>query len=90
MTGKRYVVRGVVQGVGFRWFVLRNAHSLGLRGWVTNRPDGTVEVVAEGAAAALDELERALTQGPRGARVEQVEQSENPHHLDGITNFGIR
>ena len=90
MAGKRYVVRGIVQGVGFRWFVLRTAHALGLKGWVTNRPDGTVEVIADGMPAALEELEHSLQVGPRGARVERVEKSENPHHLDDVNTFGIR
>jgi len=84
------VVRGVVQGVGFRWFVMRTAQALGVHGWVSNRVDGTVEVVADGGSDALAELERALERGPRGARVEHVEKSEHPHQLDHIKDFGIR
>ena len=67
------VVHGDVQGVGFRYFVQRKAHQLGLTGWVRNNDDGTVELVAEGGRAALDELRRAVEQGPRSARVDRVD-----------------
>lgn len=67
------VVHGDVQGVGFRYFVQRKAHQLGLTGWVRNNDDGTVELVAEGGRAALDELRRAVEQGPRSARVARVD-----------------
>ncbi len=68
-------VYGDVQGVGFRWFVQHQAQSLGLRGWVRNCPDGSVEVAAAGAAAALLALERALWQGPPHAHVRDVRRS---------------
>jgi acylphosphatase len=67
------VVRGDVQGVGFRYFVQRTAQRLGLRGWVRNNDDGSVEVVAEGERGPLEELSRALKEGPRAARVDRVE-----------------
>lgn len=67
------LVRGRVQGVGFRYFARRTAAGLGLRGYVRNRPDGAVEVVAEGPRPTLEELLRRLERGPAGARVEQVE-----------------
>jgi acylphosphatase len=67
------VVRGDVQGVGFRYFVQRRADELGLRGWVRNNDDGTVEVVAEGEKPRLEQLEQALEQGPRMARVDRVD-----------------
>ena len=86
----RFIVRGLVQGVGFRWFVLREARRLGLAGWVTNREDGAVEVVALGPAGGLSELERALGRGPRGARVMSVEKSEVPHEVAGENTFEIR
>ena len=71
---KRMFVRvsGRVQGVGFRWFVVGEAERLGLRGWVRNTADGSVEVEAEGAAAAVDELRARLEKGPPSARVSQV------------------
>ncbi len=65
-------VHGMVQGVGFRAFVQREAARLNVTGWVANRPDGTVEVVAEGRREALDRLAHALRQGPRLAEVEDV------------------
>jgi acylphosphatase len=67
------VVRGRVQGVGFRYFVLRRARALGLTGWVRNRRDGAVEVQGEGDRAALEELLERLRQGPPGAIVADVE-----------------
>ena len=67
------VVRGDVQGVGFRYFVQRRAQQLGLTGWVRNNEDGSVELVAEGGRDQLEELKRALQEGPRMARVSRVE-----------------
>ena len=71
-------VSGSVQGVGFRWFVQRNAQRLALTGWTANEPDGSVTVVAEGPPAALDELVAALHLGPSGARVTRVESTRGP------------
>jgi acylphosphatase len=65
-------VRGRVQGVGFRWFIVDKAQELKLAGWVRNRSDGNVEVAAAGQAAALASLEAAVKAGPRGARVDEV------------------
>jgi acylphosphatase len=67
------VIHGDVQGVGFRYFVTRHAQARGLRGWVRNRSDGAVELVAEGERAKLDELLEAARQGPRHARVDSVD-----------------
>ena len=67
------IVHGVVQGVGFRYFVLRRAQPLGLTGWVRNLPDGTVEIRAEGPVSKLQELLAALPYGPYGAHVDRVE-----------------
>ena len=66
-------VEGSVQGVGFRFFVIRRASELGLTGWVRNLRDGRVEVVAEGPHASLQKLLNQLKEGPRGARVSFVE-----------------
>jgi len=65
-------IRGRVQGVGFRWYVMEIARELGLSGWVRNRPDGIVELAAAGNSAALAKLEAAVAAGPGGARVEEV------------------
>lgn len=87
---RRWIVRGRVQGVGFRWFVGREAQRLGLVGFVRNLPDGTVEVVSEGADESLDALERVLERGPAMARVEGVERLHVPLELQLPTSFAIR
>jgi acylphosphatase len=66
-------VKGRVQGVGFRAFVMDKANSLNLKGWVRNRWDGSVEVIAEGERPALEKLLPALHQGPRMANVSTVQ-----------------
>ena len=82
-------VHGSVQGVGFRWFVLREASGLELTGWTANMADGSVEVVAEGDAESIDRLEAAVRRGPASARVERVEVEE--HAPAGrIAGFEIR
>jgi acylphosphatase len=67
-----------VQGVGFRWFVQREAGMLDLRGWVRNTEDGDVEVVASGAVEELAQLRASLRRGPRGSRVDHLIE----HYLD--------
>ena len=66
-------VRGIVQGVGFRWFVLRRARELGLRGHTRNLPDGSVEIVAVGARPDVDTLIEHVRTGPPASRVDAVE-----------------
>lgn len=72
------VVRGEVQGVGFRWAVQRQAGQLGLTGYAENLPDGSVRVEAEGDPDRLDELERFLHQGPRWAEVQSLDSQRVP------------
>jgi len=67
------IVHGLVQGVNFRYYTQLNAQALHLTGWVRNRPEGTVEVVAEGARPALERLLAFLNEGPRHARVDCVD-----------------
>jgi acylphosphatase len=67
-----FLIRGRVQGVGFRWFVHREAAELGLRGWVRNTDAGEVEIVAAGDAEAIAELRVELRKGSRGSRVDAV------------------
>jgi acylphosphatase len=69
-----FLIRGRVQGVGFRWFVHREASELELKGWVRNTEDGDVEVVAAGDTEGLTELRTSLRRGPRGSRVDEVIQ----------------
>ena len=85
---RRFVVRGRVQGVGFRWFVEREAHILGIAGWVRNNSDGSVEVLAMGTRDQLWGLRARLHQGPRAARVDDVEESE-ARPVPGLTTFRI-
>jgi len=73
---RRFLVRGRVQGVGFRWYVEREAQVLGISGWVRNNFDGSVEVLAAGSREQLSVLRQRLQAGPRAARVDQVEESE--------------
>jgi len=73
---RRYLVSGRVQGVGFRWYVEREARALGLRGWVRNRQDGNVEVLASGTNDQLNALWGKLREGPRASRVDNVEVDE--------------
>jgi len=84
---RRYVVSGRVQGVGFRWFVEREAATLGITGWVRNRDDGRVEVMATGTLEQLSALDARLREGPRAARVDEVAVSPAPF-LDR-ESFGI-
>ena len=87
-TARRFVVRGRVQGVGFRWFVEREAHMLGISGWVRNNHDGSVEVLAQGTRDQLSGLRSRLQQGPRAARVDDVEESD-AKPVSGLNKFRI-
>jgi acylphosphatase len=89
VTARRWVVRGMVQGVGFRWFVWREAERLGLRGSAKNLPDGSVEVIAEGPEKELEQLERSLARGPAAAQVDRVEKHDVPHDLNLPRRFEI-
>lgn len=73
---KRYTISGRVQGVGFRFFAERWANQLGIRGYVKNTWEGTVEVYAIGDEIALEEFKRHLAEGPRSARVKRVEECD--------------
>lgn len=81
-----FLIRGRVQGVGFRWFVHREASELDLRGWVRNTEDGDVEIVASGSAEDLNDLRRSLRKGPRGSRVDNVIE----HRLDESESADLR
>jgi acylphosphatase len=88
MQARRFLVTGRVQGVGFRWFVEREAHILGMAGWVRNNTDGRVEVFAQGSAEQLNALRARLHQGPRAARVDNVEELE-AKPKEGASTFRI-
>ncbi|MFQ5657362.1 MAG: acylphosphatase [Candidatus Methylomirabilales bacterium] len=82
-------VIGRVQGVGFRYFTERVAEGMGVSGYVMNCSDGSVEVIAEGESETLKELLRLLKEGPRGARVEMVEETWGPY-TGRFTSFSVR
>jgi len=88
VLARRFVVRGRVQGVGFRWFVEREAHLLGVAGWVRNNHDGSVEVLAQGTRDQLAGLHSRLREGPRAARVDAVEVSDAEPQT-GMSSFRI-
>ena len=85
------IIEGRVQGVGFRYFVITLAGQKALTGWVSNRLDGSVEVIAEGNQEALNSLLKALRQGPRSARVSAVnyEWSEANGEFQGFNVRGM-
>jgi acylphosphatase len=80
------VVVGLVQGVGFRYFVVREAQHLGLHGFARNESDGNVEVVAQGARNSLERLLIRLQQGPPAAQVKQVQATwrQPTEHVNGF------
>jgi acylphosphatase len=88
VEARRFLVRGRVQGVGFRWFVEREAHILGIAGWVRNNHDGSVEVLAQGSRDQISGLHSRLREGPRAARVDAVEVSE-ASPAAGLNSFRI-
>jgi len=88
-TSKRFYVNGMVQGVGYRYFVQRAAYELKLAGYVRNLSDGSVEVYAIGSAAILAVLRRELERGPRGAVVSGVAEEEASHNSLYAHEFSI-
>ncbi|HHS49868.1 MAG TPA: acylphosphatase [candidate division Zixibacteria bacterium] len=88
MKRVRIVVEGRVQGVGFRWFVQQTARTFDVLGWVKNNPNGTVEIVAEGKKASVDEFATAVKDGPISAMVTNFTISEEPPK-DDFANFRI-
>lgn len=86
------LVRGRVQGVGFRWYVREVARDLGLAGWVRNQPDGTVEVFADGERPMIERFRDMLREGPPGAAVaavDDVHKSADPGDSDPVRPFTI-
>lgn len=83
------MIGGRVQGVGFRWYTLRQAEALGLAGWVRNLPNKDVEAFAQGEAAAIDELLEALSVGPSRAVVARIDVTEAPPN-PGLSGFSLR
>ena len=88
MKRVRVVVRGFVQGVGFRYATADRARMSGVAGFVSNRPDGTVEAAFEGEGAAVDAVVDWCRRGPRGARVDDV--AFEPEPPQGDQSFHVR
>lgn len=86
---KRFVVSGLVQGVGYRFFAQRVADRLGVAGYVKNLHDGRVEVYAIGTAAQLVSLRAELARGPRAAEVSSLREEEEPVKQQHAGGFGI-
>lgn len=87
-AGRRFNIRGKVQGVNFRRFTAAEASALNIAGYAKNLDDGSVEVVAEGAPASLDLLALKLSKGPPAARVEKITSEEI--QFTGYTGFAVR
>ncbi len=87
-VARNLVIRGRVQGVGFRYFALHHAQQLGVNGWVRNLSNGDVEVHAEGEPGQVEELARRLRRGPSFAWVSEV--VESPAAVEGLESFTIR
>ena len=88
MKAIHFIVKGKVQGVGFRYFVVKEAQNLGLSGWVRNLPDGSVETRAEGPDEKLEIFESSLNQGPSWSRVTECRSSIVLP--EGLTGFKIK
>ena len=86
---RRWIVRGRVQGVAFRAFTRRAARELGVRGWVRNQPDGSVEIRVSGADTDLEQLLTRVRRGPVAARVEEIEETSLSTDDDFSAGFDI-
>jgi acylphosphatase len=82
MQTRRLIIRGQVQGVGFRYSMVRQARTLGVTGWVRNRPDGSVEAVVNGNPQAVDAMIEWAHRGPPGAIVRDVTDAESDGEYD--------
>ncbi len=85
----RWAISGRVQGVGFRWFVLRAAQRLGVRGWARNLWDGGVEVMGQGTLSMLHDFDEELRKGPLLSNVENVEKAEVTSEVSAFKSFEI-
>lgn len=85
MLKKQFVVYGIVQGVGFRYFTWKKATEIGLNGIVKNQRDGSVYILAEGSASQIDSFRDWLSHGPPSARVDRVEEND----YSGAHSFGL-
>ncbi len=87
---RQYLIEGGVQGVGFRYFTVGVARRIGIRGWVRNLPDGSVEALGDGTADQLREFETALHAGPSAATVTNVRITDVSDEVDLSSSFLVR
>jgi acylphosphatase len=87
-VGVQLRIHGFVQGVGYRYYCLRKARSLGLKGWVKNNPDGSVSVAAEGDRGLVEELIKELKAGPPSASVSDIDVTWTPY-TGRFSDFGL-
>ena len=90
LVRKHIVVNGLVQGVGFRYFTVSQARRLGVRGWVRNCRDGSVELEAQGSSDAVQALVEQLAIGPRWSEVSHVAVHDMPIIDETARAFGVR
>lgn len=89
IQAKHFLIRGRVQGVGFRWFTQRAAARLKIQGYVRNLPTGEVEVCAQAEESQIADFKQELSRGPVGARVSEIVERDLPVSSD-YSNFFIR
>ena len=86
----RIIIKGMVQMVGFRFYAVRQAEALGIKGFVRNLASGEVEVVAQADEKSMKEFIKLLKKGPSGAIVRGVEIDDNPGIDETFTGFSVR
>ena len=87
---RSYLISGVVQGVGFRYFTGREGRRIGVKGWVRNLDGGRVEALAEGSPGQLEEFEQVIKRGPPGASVTELHVTEKSDEVELYMTFEIR
>ena len=89
-TKVRVIIKGRVQGVGFRYWTCGEARRLGLRGWVRNRPDGAVEALFAGPGARVEDMLAACWRGPNFARITTVDVQDAPDETAPVEFHAVR
>lgn len=87
---KHLIISGRVQGVGFRYYTYRNAKEFGIKGWVQNLQDGTVETVLTGSQEDVEKMVDKLKEGPPSSRVQNIKEVNGQINADNFNDFSIR